>query len=211
MSELYQLKQLQEDQIEAASQVLSRAFQNDPLLIYLCPDPIERKIKCVKHCEWLILIGFVSGEVYTTSDEIEGVAIWHPHTIDYKKWIKQSKEIIKKMRKVRKEIFSDAFYSERLMIVEEIANSFQNEHVNFPHWYLAFIGVDPLHQGKGFGNKLIKAKLAEIDKHNLTCYLHTENERNVEFYKHLGFELIGKNKIPHSEIYHYPMLRNKKK
>ena len=81
MGELYQLKRLHEDQIEDASRVLGRAFQDDPLFVYCIPDPIEREIKTANHCEWLILLGIINGEVYTSSSNIEGVAIWHPYNI----------------------------------------------------------------------------------------------------------------------------------
>lgn len=211
MSELHHLKRLREDQIEEASRLLGRAFQDDPLFVHCCPDPTERKIKSFIHCEWLILLGILSGEVYTASSDIEGVAIWHPYTIEDQKMGEQSKEILRKLRKVRREVFSDALYRERIVLFEEIANSFQSEHVNFPHWYLSLIGVDPIHQNKGNGSKLLRIRLAEIDEQNLPCYLHTENERNVKFYEHFGFELIGKNKIPNTGFFHNAMLRNKKK
>ncbi|MFX1350145.1 MAG: N-acetyltransferase, partial [Promethearchaeota archaeon] len=63
----------------------------------------------------------------------------------------------------------------------------------------------------GYGSKLIKMKLAEIDEQNLPCYLHTENERNVKLYEHFGFELLGKNKIPNSDFCHHPMLKMRKR
>ncbi len=211
MSELYQLQQLREDQIEESSRLVGRAFQDDPLFVYCFPNPIERKIKSVTHCEYLILLGILSGEVYTASSEIEGVAVWHPYAIDDKKLGKQSKEIIRRLRKIKREEFSDPLFIERMGIFEEIANSFQNQYVNFPHWYLGIIGVDPIYQGKGYGSKLLKMKLAEIDEQNLPCYLHTENERNVKFYEHFGFELIGKEKVPKADFYLNAMLRNRKK
>lgn len=211
MSEIYHLKKLLEDQIEEASRVLGRAFQDDPLFVYCFPDPIEREIKTATHCEWLILLGILSGKAYITSNNIEGVAVWHPYAIEDKKGGEKSKEIMRRLRKVRRELFSNVLYRERLSIFEEIANSFQVEHVNFPHWYLAIIGVDPIHQGKGYGSKLLRVRLAEINEQNLPCYLHTENERNVKFYEHFGFELIGKSKVPNSDFYHHPMLQNKKK
>lgn len=211
INQLNHLKRKSEDQIEAASKVLGRAFQDDPLFVYCFPDTVERKIKSAIHCEFLILLGILSGEVYITSSNIEGVAVWHPHGVKDQIIGKQSKEIIRRSRKVRREDFSDPLVIERMGIVEEIANLFQNEHVNFPHWYLAFIGVDPIHQSKGYGSKLLRMKLAEIDEQNLPCYLHTENERNIKFYEHFGFELIGKNKVPNSDFYHHAMLRNRKK
>ena len=211
INQLNHLKRISEDQIEVASKVLGRAFLDDPLFVYCFPDRVERKNKIAIHSEFLILVGILSGEVYITSSNIEGVAIWHPHGIKDQIIGKQSKETMRRLKKVRKMDFSDPLLIERMGIFEEIANSFQNEYVNFPHWYLAFIGIDPIHQGKGYGSKLLRMKLAEIDQQNLPCYLHTENERNVIFYEHFGFELIGKNKVPNSDIYHQAMLRNMKK
>ncbi|MFX0180072.1 MAG: GNAT family N-acetyltransferase [Candidatus Hodarchaeota archaeon] len=210
INQLNNPKRISEDEIEAASKVLGRSFQDDPLFMYCFPDPIERKIKVAIHGEWLILLGILSGEVYITSSNIERVAIWHPHGIKDQLRGTQSKEIRTRLRKVRKMEFSDPLVIERMSNFEDLANSFQSQYVNFPHWYLAFIGIDPVHQSKGYASKLIRMKLTEIDEQNLPCYLHTENEKNVKFYEYFGFKLIGKNNVPNSDFYHHPMLRNSK-
>jgi ribosomal protein S18 acetylase RimI-like enzyme len=211
MSELYQVQQLREDQIEEASRVLGQTFQDDPLFIYCWPDLNDREIKSVIHCKWLILLGILTGEVYITSEDIEGVAIWHPYNIKEKKIREQPKEILRKLRKIRKELFSDSYYSEKMTTFEEIANNLQQTLVNFPHWYLSMIGVDPDHQANGFGSKLLAMKLAQIDENNLPCYLHTENEKNIKYYTQFKFELVGKIKIPDSEVTLHAMLRKNKK
>ncbi len=211
MSELNLLKRLPEDQIEAASRVAARALHDDPLSIYCYPDPIEKKIKSVIQCETLIILGILSGEVYTISGDIQSVAVWNPYRITDLKISKQSKEIIRKLRKLRREMPSDRLFTERYGIVTEIFNSLHNEHANFPHWYLTIIAVDPLHQGKGYASMLLRAKLREIDKQNVPCYLNTQNENNVPLYEHFGFELVGKTKVTNSNFYYHGMLRNKKK
>jgi len=211
MSELNHLKRLQEDQIEEASRVAASAFQDDPLFVYYYPDPIERKIKSVTRCENLILMGILSGEVYTISSNIEGVAVWNPYGLTNQIIRKQSKEIIRKMKKVQRELFSDPLYTKKFVITSEIFNSLRNEYAKFPHWYLALIAVDPLHQGKGYASMLIRAKLREIDKQNLPCYLNAQNQDKVALYEHFGFELVGKTKVPNSNFIYHGMLRNKKK
>ncbi len=205
------LKLISEDQIEVASKILARAFQNDPLFLQCFPDPITRKNKSALHCEFMILIGIVSGEVYITSDNIEGAAVWHPHGIKNRLINKSPKEIIKRMQRVRKEDISDPHVFKTVMIVEKIANSVQNEFVNFPHWYLSIIGVDLKYQGMGYASKLLKMKLAEIDKQNLPCFLHTENEKNLQIYEHFGFEVIKKVKIPDTNFYFHGMIRKEMK
>jgi ribosomal protein S18 acetylase RimI-like enzyme len=204
-------ERLQNDQIEAASRVAARALQNDPLSAYYYPDPIERKIKTVIKIEYLILLGILSGEVYTTSSDIQVVAVWNTYGIKDQTIGKQSKEIIRKLRKVKRKMFSDRLFSEKYIITSEIYNSLHNEHANFPHWGFTMLTVDPLHQGKGYASMLIKPKLLEIDKQNLPCYLNTQNENNLSLYEHFGFELVGEKKVHNFNVNYYGMLRNKKK
>ena len=211
MSKLYPLKRLLEDQIDAASRVAAHALQDDPLFVSYYPNPIERNIKNVIRCKNMILLGILSGEVYITSSNIEGVAIWNPHEIKELRMGKQSKEIIRESRKVRREIYTDPDFANRIGASMEIFNSLQNEYANFPHWYLTLIAVDPLHQGKGYASMLLKAKLRELDKQKLPCYLNTQNKDNVPIYEHFGFELVGKIQVPNSNINYYGMLRKKKK
>ena len=211
MSELHHPKRLQEDQIEAVSRVAARALHDDPLFTNYYPDPVERKIKNVIRCKNMILLGILSGEVYTTLNDIEGIAVWNSYGITDLRIGKQSKEIIRKSRKVKREMLSDPVFTERIGASMEIYNSLRNEYANFPHWYLTLIAVDPLHQEKGYASMLIRGKLRELDKQNLPCYLNTQNEENVPIYEHFGFKLVGKIQVPKSNIYYYGMLRKKKK
>ena len=211
MSELNHLKRLPEDKIEAASRVAARALHDDPLFTNYYPDPVEKKIKNVIRCKNMILLGILSGEVYTTSNDIEGIAVWNSYGITDLRIGKQSKEIIRESRKVKREMLSDPVFVERIGASMEIYNSLRNEYANFPHWYLTLIAVDPLHQEKGYASMLIRGKLRELDKQNLPCYLNTQNEENVPIYEHFGFKLIGKIQVPKSNIYYYGMLRKKKK
>ena len=210
MSVFSHFKRLQNDQIEVASRVATRAFQDDPLFIYYYPDPIERKIKTVTNCGYLILLGILSGEVYTTSSDIQGVAIWNTYGIKDQTIGKQSKEIIRKLRKVKRKMFSDPVFTKKYGINNEICNSLHNKHANFPHWNFSMLTVDPLHQGKGYASMLIKPKLREIDKQNLPCYLNTHKENNISFHEHFGFKLVEEIKVPNSNLKVYAMLRNKK-
>jgi ribosomal protein S18 acetylase RimI-like enzyme len=211
MNETYQLQRLRENQVETASEILANAFQDDPLFVHLYPDPVKRKTGSFNHCKFLILNGILYMDVYITSDDIECIAIWRAYNVKNYKIEIESKEIKKNIQKVKKENFSDPLFVEKYGAFTEIQSFFENKYTNFPHWELMIIGVNPIHQGKGHGSKLLTTKLVEIDNQNLPCYLHTENERNIELYKHFGFEIIGKKKVPNSDFYLHGMLRKKKK
>ena len=82
-----------------------------------------------------------------------------------------------------------------------------NEVISSPHWYFFILGVDPDYQGKGFASRLIKPMLARIDKEQSSCYLDTNNEKNVDLYRYFGFKVIKKYQFPDSNVVNWSMLR----
>ena len=64
-------------------------------------------------------------------------------------------------------------------------------HPEEPHWYLPLIGVDPAHQGKGYGSALLQYALEKCDRDRMKAYLESTNPRNVPLYERYGFEAIG--------------------
>ena len=75
-----------------------------------------------------------------------------------------------------------------------------------PHWYLPLIGVDPAHQGKGFGSALLSHALAQCDRDHLPAYLESTNPRNISLYQRHGFESLGTIQVGQSPPL-TPMLR----
>jgi ribosomal protein S18 acetylase RimI-like enzyme len=79
-------------------------------------------------------------------------------------------------------------------------------HPEEPHWYLPLIGVDPLHQGRGYGCSLMKHALQLCDQDKKLAYLESSNPRNLSLYIRLGFEIIGTIRVADSPPL-FPMLR----
>jgi ribosomal protein S18 acetylase RimI-like enzyme len=67
--------------------------------------------------------------------------------------------------------------------------------VSGDHWYLLGLGVDPEHQGSGWGSQLVRHGLARAQSGNLPCYLETTNQRNIAFYQRHGFKLVGERPV----------------
>lgn len=57
-------------------------------------------------------------------------------------------------------------------------------------WYLHIAGCDPSAQGKGFGGAVIRTGLERVVGSE-ACYLETGTERNLGFYRSLGFEVAN--------------------
>lgn len=58
-----------------------------------------------------------------------------------------------------------------------------------PHWYLNMLAAHPDWQRQGLGGALMAAVFDIADADGLGCYLETETEANVAYYRRHGFEV----------------------
>lgn len=70
------------------------------------------------------------------------------------------------------------------------------QHPTPPHWYLATLGTDPVHQGHGIGSALVQAITERCDTKGLPAYLESSKEQNVAFYERHGFQVAKKLELP---------------
>lgn len=63
----------------------------------------------------------------------------------------------------------------------------EKHHPNEPHFYLAFVAVDPAFHGAGLGSRILRATLDKIDSAGLPAYVENSRERNTPFYRRAGF------------------------
>ncbi|MFX1389808.1 MAG: GNAT family N-acetyltransferase [Promethearchaeota archaeon] len=202
MDNLFRLKR---NQVKRAAKILARAFENDPLHVAYFPDPSIRVEKNYHLMKFGLRYYMRVGEVYTTSSNFEGFALWQ---------FKKSKE--EEQDKPRS-LFVDWFSFrlekalgeavEKVYSIYDYILSIQYELVPFPHWYFFIIGVDPNFQGKGYASRLISPMLARIDKEQLGCYLDTNSENNVAIYQHFGFKILKQYQIPGTNVINWSMFR----
>jgi ribosomal protein S18 acetylase RimI-like enzyme len=79
----------------------------------------------------------------------------------------------------------------KLPTLGEVGDTMAAYHPEGPHWYLAMIGVDPAHQGRGWGSAVLKASLERVDDEGAVAYLESSNPKNVPLYERFGFEVMG--------------------
>ncbi len=65
-----------------------------------------------------------------------------------------------------------------------------------PHWYLAYLGTHPDHQGHGIGSALIRPVTDRCDAEGLGAYLESSKESNLAFYARHGFEVTERIDLP---------------
>ena len=150
-----------------------------------------------------ILRTVIYGEIYTVSNQLEGVAAWIPSE-------KLDASIIRVIRsgnyKLPWLIGASAF--KRLLRLVNWVVSVQKKKAPFKHMYLNALCVAPGHQGKGFSNILLKPMLNRLDRENLPCYMETQKSHIVPFYERLGFEVTDEQEIPGTDLTNWAMIRN---
>jgi len=199
---LNNLLRLGKSQIKPAAEVLAKAFQDDPLFTYFIPDASVRKNKLPQAFRMMVRYGVLYGEVYATSPNFEGVAVWLP----------ADKVRVTLWRGIRSGGLTYTLNLGLKSILRQIAAgdcmaSMHRRHASYPHWYLFLLGVDPALQGKGYASTLLRAMLARTDGEHLPCYLDNTNEKNVSMYQHFGFRVIEEYKVPNTQISIWAMLR----
>ena len=200
-----EITRLSKNNVKSAIDVLTKAFWNDPLNLHFFPEEDKRKHFLPMFFEFRLKQGLRYGEVYVTSPEVEGVAIWkHSKTIESTLWrlfrsggLRMYRAyggaLINKMRKV------DEFVSER-----------RRRLAITPYIHLGSFAVDPAHQGKGYASTLIRPMLQRLDEMRIHSYLEAQSEANVSLYQHYGFEVLEKCTLPEVGLPHWDMMRTPK-
>jgi len=176
--------------VNAAADVLARAFEDDPVVVWLVPDDQQRSRDLPWAMNLMTRYALKYGQIDTTAGQPEAVALWLP----------PESPIIGTLR-----IMCTGMWLAPLKLGFGVFGRYLkwanfSEHLHkrdMPprHWYLPLIGVDPPHQGKGFGGRLMERALARADADRVPCYLENTKERNLPFYQKHGFEVIVEEKV----------------
>lgn len=198
------LVRLSKNQVKPAAVTLARAFHGYPLLPYFYPDESAREKIALNFVSLVLFSGFRYGEVYATSPNLEGVAVWllsDNYPVSF--W--------RLMRSVPLSVIFGFFRDGggRMKRLGEYIDSVHLRLAPFRHWFLQIIGVEPRFQGKGYAGELLKPMLARIDEEGLPCYLETIDENNVPLYEHFGFTVVEQSTIPGTDLTNWAMLREK--
>jgi ribosomal protein S18 acetylase RimI-like enzyme len=201
-SDLNDLIRLDRSQLKPAAAIMARAFHDDPASVYFFPDASERSSKLPYVFRLLIGYGLLYGEVYATSPNLEGIAVWLPSQRSFRTlW-----------RNIRSGGLSLLFRIGRETAAREYAlgeyfDAMRQRCAPAAYWYLLLLGVDPVYQGRGYASILLRAMFARADGERLPCYLETLTEKDVSIYRHLGFEVVEEGVVPGTEVTVRAMLR----
>lgn len=183
------IKRLSVSEAEAATAVLTRAFLDDPLPLYLFPSPTEIERRLYNFILRNVEHALLRGQVYLASPT-SGSAVWlFPGDAEIPRLpVEQDPRV-----KLASEMDAGSF--ERLGLVTRATGRLHRETVLGSHFYLLFLGVDPTLKRTGVGSALLSDMTARADAKGLPCYLETMKEENLAFYGRHGFNVAGEDLI----------------
>jgi len=187
---------------DAGAAVLGRAFTEYELLRHYFHNETERRAVADTFGFIALSVCLRYGEVYTSSEKLEGVAAWlPPGQAPFGVW-----QIIRSVPLPILFRFASQGAS-RMWAYGRYVDKLHRKLVPHPHWYLQIIGVDPAYHGQGFSSRLLRPVLERIDREQMPCFLETNTEKNVAIYRRFGFEVVSEDKIPGTEVTSFAMLR----
>jgi ribosomal protein S18 acetylase RimI-like enzyme len=172
--------------------VVVLAFSADPAARSLYQDPHQYLMHFPSFVRAFGGNAFAHGSAYYV-DGYAGAAMWLPPEVS-----PDENMVVDLLQQtgyapVQKDVFA---------VFEQMARY----HPQEPHWFLPFIGVDPLQQGKGCGAALMQHALVPCDRDRTLGYLESSNPKNIPLYERYGFELLGTIQVGTSPPI-FPMLR----
>jgi GNAT superfamily N-acetyltransferase len=176
-------------------QTLADAFLDTPDARWLIPDRDARHTIYPRLCEALAGHTLYRGHIDITNDG-SGVAIWHPSP----------------------DTSTDPTAYDRLITLacdryaarfRALNATFTTHYPQWPHLYLAYLGVAPARQGQGIGSALLAHRHAALDTAGLPAFLVAVSPRSRDLYLRHRYTIAttGPFRLPDGGPPMWPMIR----
>ncbi len=162
----------------------ARGFYDDPFFMHLAHEPLLRARGLALYLRsHLIALGdsAVATGARNAAGLLVGICVWQkPGTYPLPVG-RQARELAGSLRALIPRPASLVTGLRYTMAVEKARPRDE-------HWYLCLLAADPMAWRRGIGTALLEPSLAALDEDGLPCYLETQKEDNLAYYRRFGFE-----------------------
>jgi ribosomal protein S18 acetylase RimI-like enzyme len=190
--------------LDTASAVLTSAFLNYPLMKYAFKKHTEapRQVLIHRLHSRCVAASAIYGGVITTPDN-QGAVIWLPGKNFPLGWLK---EIRSGMAAIPFQV--GIKQTLRLMQHDGESEGWIKKNADADMGYIWCIGVLKEAQGKGYSRLLMEQSMQQMLSQGLTtCWLKTEDPKNVTIYQKLGFSVMNEMVVKSSGITSWAMMK----
>ena len=175
--------------------LLSRVFQDDPLMRFLVADTGAMLERPRRFYEANLRLCQQNDRVDVLPD-IQGVCMWLPPgktDIGFRPLLRSG---LLRSGLLQATVGMGLTSMRRFYAMYRVIEPIAEKATSDPCWVLHMIAVDPDSQGQGLGGSLIRPVLEEADAAGVNCFLESGNERNLSFYLRRGFEVAEEVQVP---------------
>ncbi|MGY1631051.1 GNAT family N-acetyltransferase [Geodermatophilus sp. SYSU D01186] len=185
------------DDVPAAAEALADAFADYPWTRWTVDaDGHGDRLRALHHLYLsAVAVPFGHVDLGEAGQELVGIAVWVPSTgVPDGVWAHVGPTAAE-------------LAGHRAAAAAEAEEELAGRRPREPHLTLASLGVVPHRQGQGVGAALLAPGLGRADRDELPVWLETSAERNVRFYRRLGFALTDVVDLPRGGPRTWLMLR----
>ena len=169
------------DLVRGAARAVADAFFHNEIWAWLLQRDWQRRRLLPRHYRAMIRRVYIPrGAAWTTTDTA-GAALWFPPGTLHLSGRERFAELASLLPEGIDSLGRGGRWEELI----------SKHHPREPHWYLQTLAVAPAVQRGGVGTALIEPGLARADADGVGCYLETQRESNIPYYRRFGFELTG--------------------
>jgi GNAT superfamily N-acetyltransferase len=171
--------------LDEVALVAARAFHYDPFFAFLEPAEVRRARGLALFCRSAVGSHGTAGQVTgarLANGRLVGVAAWVPPGAyplgvggQVRGFLGAGRALVLRPRGLRDGV--------RYM------NAIERAHPKDPMWYLLLLVVDPSAQRTGIGAHLQEPVLERAEQDGIDCYLETQTEDNLPYYRRFGYEV----------------------
>lgn len=182
--------------VAAAVETLAQAFQTDPALSWILPDP-DHRARALRGLFRVLVPADRRAGIALRSDGDEAAALWRAPG-------QAGSGMLEFMRTVVPLVVT---FGTALPRGLKVQSGIDAHRPKARFWYLHYVGVRRDHQGKGHGGRIIRAQTAVADAEGLPCWLETATPENVPLYERLGFVTQVEWDVPGGGPHFWGMMR----
>lgn len=183
------------DQV-ALVETLAQAFQTDPALSWILPDPDHRARALRSLFRTLVPADMRAGLALRAAGD-EAAALWRAPGQAHSGAFEFLRTVVPLV----------ATFGTALPRGLKVQEGIDARRPKGRFWYLHYVGVRTGHQGKGHGGRIIRAQTAAADAEGLPCWLETATPENVPLYERLGFVTQGEWDVAGGGPHFWGMMR----
>ncbi len=177
------VRPLERVELSTAARLLARAFAGDPFIGHFLSSPARLRLALPLFFRSVLHEQLPHGTLTAAAHErrLVGAAAWVAPGLN------ADGEAPRLQARLNLAAVRSLFPRATPRLLDGFAE-LAHQHPGDPHWYLAFVGVEPGLQRGGVGRQLLAPTLERADADGLPCYLETPFPETRAFYRRLGFE-----------------------